>query len=198
MPTNARTRLTSWHAVIFGLTIGAAAVFLHFWVSMALDRHHDDQLHEIADRIAASLKGAPLDRASVANIVRDSGAESRFTMVVVRNANGEVAYESQASKESVSAASIQPALLDLIKDRPADARFLRVALRESESARFVSVPSGGGDTYVQVGILLGDVGSWLHSIEFWSIFLIPGVVALTSFLFWRISGRLLDPSSQLR
>ena len=196
MSMNARARLMIWHVVLYTLTLAVVAALCHGWVRMALDRHHDDQLSESGDRLAASLENVSMDRDSVATAVRSSGIESRLTAVLVRNASGEMIYTSSVFHVTEPAIARQDVLSQAVVDRPELPRFLTATFENSDIVRFVSVPVRSRTAYVQVGILVGDVESWLHSIEFWSFILIPAILVLTSLSGWFIIGRVLSSAAR--
>lgn len=196
MSMTARTRLMIWHVVLYALTLGLAAALCHGWVRVALDRHHDDQLLESAGLLAASIETLATDRESVASAVRSSGMESHLTVVLVRATSGELIYESSVFHIKDPTIGRQEALSQAVVDRPGSPRFLTVTFDQSHVVRFVSVPIRSGGLYLQLGMLAGDVESWVHSIEFWSLILVPMILVLTSLSSWISAGRFIPSAAR--
>jgi len=196
MPLTLRARFVIANVAFCALSVGGSAVLCHTWVGMALERHHDDQLHESAERVMESLAGKPLDRATVADTIRSSGVESNLTTVLVWSVNRELIYESPTIQGSAPPFSRNDALVQATTVGVSERRFLTLTLRDRELVRFVSVPIRAGEGHVQVGIVLGDVNDWLHSVELWSVVLIPLFLALTSLAAWIVADRVLRPAER--
>jgi len=171
-------------ALLLSLAVG------HRWLGLALERHHDHQLLEAAQRVVALLDRGPLEEASVATAIRNSRVEFSSTLVFLRRDGGELIYPRAVADEPGSEFRDNPALIQIVSERAPEPRFLTVAAPDSEMGRFVSIPLLSGAAHLQVGILLGDTGSWLHAVEFWSLFVIPMLIVLTFFAARFVAGRL--------
>lgn len=192
MPKSLRTKFLIWHIVLCTLILVAAAGWLHSWIGFALERHHDHVLEDSARRVVSSLSDKPLEPASLAASIRSLGVESNLTVVLVRNGNGDVIYPSPDLQSPVTGIGRQQELARAVADAPDSIRFITMTFHESEAVRFVSMPIRPRVAYAQVGVLLGDVGGWLHSVEFWSWIVIPLFVAITSLAAWFVAGRALS------
>ena len=193
MAMTLRARFVTSNVTLCAFTLALAVVLCHNWLGMALQRHHDHQLQESAERIIERIDNKSLERGPVAEAVHSSGVESTMTMVLVRNGQ-ELIYNSSVLHRSDDALGHNDALAEAATLSTPLARFLTLTLDESELARFVSIPIKQTGGVVQVGVALGDVAAWLHSVEFWAAILVPVLLVVTSVGSWLLADRVLRPT----
>jgi len=180
-----------WHLGILAVTLVVFAVLCFAVLSWNLYRHHDDELARQADDLARALNAVPLTQTTIRQALLGTPIGTRFVMV--RNRRGDLLYRDPSLESSEPNIGQQEMLVHAAAMAPESAVFFTADLERSAAVRFICVPLGPPDAYLQVGDALGDVNTVLRRIAVACLPLIPAVLLLSSFGGWIIAGRALAP-----
>ena len=180
-----------WHLGILTVTVAVFAVLCFAVLSWNLYRHHDDALARQADELARALSAVPLTQTAIRQALLGTPIGTRFVMV--RNRRGDLLYRDPSLESSEPNIGQQQMLVHAAAMAPESAIFFTADLERSADVRFICVPLGPPDAYLQVGDALGDVNTVLRRIAVACLPLIPAVLLLSSFGGWIIAGRALAP-----
>jgi signal transduction histidine kinase len=186
-----RQQLTVWHLTILSATLAVFAALCYLVLSQTLYRHHDDELARQANDLVQALSTTSLAEAEIRQSILGTSVGSRFVMI--RDGLGELMYRDPILASSEPNIGEQEVLVHAARMGPVSPVFFTVDLQGSAEVRFICVPLGQANAYVQVGDPLGDVRAVLHRIAIICLPLIPGVLLLSSFGGWMIAKRALAP-----
>ena len=190
-----RGRLTAWHLGILGLSLVLFSLLLYQSLSRSLYRHHDAELAEEAERLAATLIETDFRRGTPATLGPSQIAEQ---YAMVRNARGELLYRSQFLQVAEPNIGQHEALVHAAADGTQMPLFFTAQLERAGPVRFICVPIGTPTrAYLQLGRQLGDVPDTLRAVAVACALLVPVILLLMSFGGWAIAGRALAPMKSI-
>jgi len=185
-----RGRLTLWNLLIVASALTLFAILLYAWLAGTLYGHHDNELAEEADRLAAVLGASPEPLRELGRMDQDSRVEP---LLIVRDADGDMLFRSTRLVSSEPNIGAHTAFMHAAMQRET-MQFFTVRLEQTGLVRFICLrlaqPAG---TYLQLGRPLGDVDLLLRVVVIASLVLIPLVILLTSFGGLVIARRALAP-----
>jgi two-component system OmpR family sensor kinase len=186
-----RGRLTAWHLTTLALTLSAFAALLYAAVSQSLYEHHDGALRRQAGEIAGRLRDGALSGPAILEVIAASATPPRFVMI--RNAQGELLFEEPVLQSQEPNIGQHEALVHAARNNANVPEFFTASLERSGDVRFICVPLGRPDLFLQVGDPLGDLSETLDTVAVASVSLIPVVLLLSGSLGWVVVKRALAP-----
>lgn len=190
-----RGRLTLWNLLIVASALTLFAILLYAWLASTLYGHHDNELAEEADRLAAVLGASSEPLGALGKMDIDSRVEP---LLIVRDADGDMLFRSTRLVSSEPNIGAHTAFMHAAMQRETTMQFFTVRLEQTGLVRFICLrlaqPAG---TYLQLGRPLGDVDLLLRVVVIASLVLIPLVILLTSFGGLGIAKRALAPIDQI-
>ena len=185
-----RGRLALWNLLIVASALTLFAILLYAWLTSTLYGHHDNELADEANRLAAVLSASSEPVRALGQLDIESRAEP---LLIVRDTNGEMLFRSTRLASSEPNIGAHTAFMHAAMQRET-MQFFTVRLEQTGLVRFICLrlaqPAG---TYLQLGRPLGDVDLLLRVVVIASLVLIPLVILLTSFGGLVIARRALAP-----
>lgn len=186
-----RGRLTAWHLTTLALTLGAFAALLYAAVSQSLYEHHDGALRRQASELADRLPHGTVTGPAVLDAITASATMPRFVMI--RDARGELLFEEPVLQSHEPNIGLHEALVHAARTNANGPEFFTASLERSGDVRFICVPLGRPDLFLQIGDPLGDLSETLDTVAVASMSLIPIVLLLSGSLGWLVAKRALAP-----
>jgi two-component system OmpR family sensor kinase len=186
-----RGRLTAWHLTTLALTLSAFAALLFAAVSQSLYEHHDGALRRQASELAGRLRDKALTDSAILGAIAESATTPRFVMI--RDARGELLFEEPVLQSHEPNIGQHQALVHAARNNANVPAFFTASLERSGDVRFICVPLGRPDLFLQIGDPLGDLSETLDTVAVASMSLIPIVLLLSGSLGWMVVKRALAP-----
>lgn len=187
-----RARLTLWYVVAQAIAVSLFALLSFSWLTYALYRHHDAELADEARRLASLLAQVPATPTPLDQFLGPDHDGLRFVML--RSPDGALIYRSPSLERLAPDIGHHEVFVHAASTAPTAPQFFTASL-PSGPARFQCVPvATTPPSYLQVGVVLGDVQSTLRTVATVSIVLIPIVLVLTYYGGLILARRALHPT----
>ncbi|MEZ5318137.1 MAG: HAMP domain-containing sensor histidine kinase [Vicinamibacterales bacterium] len=186
-----RGRLTLWHLTALAVTLGVFAALMYGAVSRSLYEHHDSALRRQASELAGRLRGRALTEAVLLDAIAVSATTPRFVMI--RDARGELLFEEPVLHSNEPNIGHHEALVHAARNNANVPEFFTASLERSGEVRFICVPLGPPDLFLQIGDPLGDLRETLDTVVVASMSLIPIVLLVSAGVGWMVVKGALAP-----
>lgn len=187
-----RGRLTVWYVLAQALALTLFALLLYAALTWVLYRHHDAELAAEARRLATLLARTPAIPMPLEELLGPDRDGLRFVML--RSPDGGLIYRSPSLERLAPDIGHHEVFVHAASTAPTEPQFFTTSL-PSGPARFQCVPvATTPPSYLQVGVVLGDVRSTLRTVGTVSALLIPVVLVLTYYGGLVLARRALHPT----